>query len=88
MRDGARRGRKRRRTGPPPRAPGALLPISHEIMRNPVMCPDGHSYEKEELEAWLRVKRTSPSPSNPSPPARIFRATTLRQAIEDFGAIE
>ena len=43
MRDGTA-GPQRRRTGPAaPRPRAHFCPISHEIMRNPVMCPDGHS---------------------------------------------
>ncbi len=56
-------------------------------MRDPVVCPDGHSYEKEELLAWLRIRRTSPLTQQPIPDDATFpRNHALRNAIEAFGA--
>ena len=34
--------------------------ITLSVMRDPVIAADGHSYEREALEAWLRSHRTSP----------------------------
>ena len=66
------RPRKRRRAAaeedPAAARPAShFCPISHAIMRDPVVCPDGHSYEKEQLATWLRVKRTSPMTQQPIP---------------------
>ena len=85
------RRRKRKREPddtPPARRPKAhYCPISHEIMRDPVVCPDGHSYEKEQLETWLRVKRTSPLTQQPIPDEAEFpRNHALRDAIERWCA--
>ena len=56
-------------------------------MRDPVVCPDGHSYEKEQLATWLRVKRTSPMTQQPIPEDAAFpRNHALRHAIEAFAA--
>ena len=56
-------------------------------MRDPVVCPDGHSYEKEELLAWLRIRRTSPLTQQPIPADANFpRNHALRNAIEAFSA--
>jgi len=36
-------------------------PITHELMKNPVVTADGHTYEKEAIESWFRSgKKTSP----------------------------
>ena len=31
-----------------------LCPLTHEIMMDPVMCSDGHSYEREAIGQYLR----------------------------------
>jgi hypothetical protein len=41
--------------------PGAFLcPITYDIMSNPVVCSDGHTYERLAIEKWLEKKQTSP----------------------------
>lgn len=40
--------------------PEFRCPITLSVMRDPVIAADGHSYEREALEAWLRSHRTSP----------------------------
>ena len=40
--------------------PEFRCPITLLVMRDPVIAADGHSYEREALEAWLRTHRTSP----------------------------
>ncbi|CAI5466346.1 unnamed protein product [Closterium sp. Yama58-4] len=35
-------------------------PITMGIMENPVLAADGHTYEREAIEQWLRVHHTSP----------------------------
>ena len=85
------RPRKRRRAPSVPAAAARpashFCPISHEIMLDPVVCPDGHSYEKEQLATWLRVKRISPMTQQPIPEDAAFpRNHALRHAIEAFGA--
>ena len=45
-----------------PAAPDAFLcPISQELMTDPVIATDGHSYERGEIEKWFATgKQTSP----------------------------
>lgn len=39
----------------------AICPITKATMEDPVICADGHSYEREAIEAWFaRGHRTSP----------------------------
>lgn len=35
-------------------------PISQEIMKNPVLAKDGHTYEKEVIMDWISRNSTSP----------------------------
>lgn len=40
-------------------------PISHDIMRDPWMDPEGNSYEKDEIFSWLEKNATSPITRKP-----------------------
>ena len=42
-------------------------PITLEVMRDPVMAADGHSYEREAILRWLRGHRTSPLTGRKAP---------------------
>lgn len=35
-------------------------PITRELMRDPVIAADGHTYDREAVEMWLRNHDTSP----------------------------
>mmetsp|Transcript_15948 Transcript_15948/g.29199 ORF Transcript_15948/g.29199 Transcript_15948/m.29199 type:complete len:265 (+) Transcript_15948:242-1036(+) len=37
-----------------------LCPISHELMQEPVVTADGHTYEKRAIERWLKNHASSP----------------------------
>ena len=37
-----------------------LCPITHEVMMDPVIDPDGYTYERAAIEAWIRSHGTSP----------------------------
>lgn len=45
-----------------------VCPISWQIFREPVICNDGYTYERKELEKWFEQNKTKPktfSPKNP-----------------------
>ncbi len=37
-----------------------LCPITHELMTDPVIDPDGNSYERSAIESWLKEQSNSP----------------------------
>lgn len=37
-----------------------ICPITYELMREPVVASDGHTYEKSAIEKWLKTSRVSP----------------------------
>jgi len=37
-----------------------LCPITNEVMDDPVVAMDGHTYEREAIETWFRRRNTSP----------------------------
>jgi len=45
--------------------PFLQCPISHEIMVDPVVAADGHTYEREALARWLSEKSSSPLTGQP-----------------------
>lgn len=52
-----------------------LCPITYELIREPVVAMDGHTYEKSAIEKWLKSNQTSPRSGEPmdtirSPPIR------------------
>lgn len=57
--------------------------ITQEVMVDPVVDPEGHSYERQAIETWLETKETSPVSyiprtsvywwGRPSPAARALR---------------
>ena len=38
-----------------------ICPLTLEIMENPVITADGHTYEREAIALWLQTHNTSPS---------------------------
>ena len=42
-----------------------LCPISLEIMRDPVICKDGHTYERAVILKWLETNSVSPLTRTP-----------------------
>lgn len=42
-------------------------PITRELMRDPVIAADGHTYDREAIEMWLRNHDTSPKVTNETP---------------------
>lgn len=61
----------------------AFCPIAHQIMEDPVVCADGHSYERRFLEAWFaRGNRTSPKTNLPLSHMQLVENIALRNMIE------
>merc|ERR1712045_349656 len=42
-----------------------LCPITRELMTDPVICCDGHTYERAAIEQWLRGNSRSPKTNQP-----------------------
>ena len=63
-------------------------PITHDIMRDPVIAADGHSYEREAIERWLTMHREqnprSPMGAGPLQHRSLQANIALRGAIEQF----
>ena len=58
-------------------------PISRLIMRRPVQLSDGHSYEKKEIEKWLKRSNKSPCTGDTLENTTMTDNFTLRSIIQD-----
>ena len=60
-----------------------LCPITHELMKDPVVCGDGFTYERAAIEAWLRNKKhpVSPMTGEPVDPKAIIPNHSLKSDI-------
>lgn len=61
-----------------------LCPISKEVMRDPVLACDGHSYERRNIERWLREKTTSPLTGAQLDLLILIPNHTLRMSIREY----
>jgi len=63
--------------------PDFVCPISHTLMRDPVLAADGHSYERRMIEEWFaRGSMQSPMPNAYVSNTRVFPEITLKKAIK------
>lgn len=53
-------------------------------MRDPCMASDGHSYDREAIEMWLRTHETSPRTGQPLEHRRILPNHNLKRLIKDL----
>jgi len=64
-----------------------LCPITTEIMINPVIGRDGHTYEKEAIEKWLDNKNTSPITNVVMHKDDLVPNIALRKIIQDSSVL-
>ena len=64
--------------------PSFFCPISMEVMADPVICADGYSYERANIENWLRRSNRSPQTNLPLAHIGIIPNLALRNAIQEF----
>lgn len=60
-----------------------VCPITLNLMRDPVVASDGHSYEAFAIEAWYQVQKTSPITRESLSPTFI-KNRTLKRALESL----
>lgn len=53
-------------------------------MKDPVVASDGHSYEREAIEKWLQIRRTSPKTNLPLSDSVLKPNFALKSIIEDY----
>ena len=64
--------------------PEFLCQISKEIMKDPVLASDGHTYEKANIESYLKQHNKSPVTGEPMQHTFVFPNNSVKQLIEKF----
>ena len=61
-------------------------PITCDMMDDPVICADGHTYDRHAIERWLSQHGTSPKTNARLPSREVISNHNLRSLIEQFRA--
>eukprot|EP00727_Mastigamoeba_balamuthi_P007218 m51a1_g3116 putative wd40 repeat-containing protein (775) ;mRNA; f:170913-174845 len=61
-----------------------VCPITLQIMEDPVVAPDGFTYEREAISKWLAGHCTSPMTGAPMEREPLVNNATMRSAIASF----
>ncbi|KAJ1469842.1 U box, partial [Baffinella frigidus] len=59
-------------------------PISPPVMTDPVFATDGHTYERTEIERWLKSHTTSPLTNEVLPGKDLVPNHNLRSQIREY----
>lgn len=60
-----------------------ICPITYELMRDPVVASDGHTYEKAAIEKWLKNHKISPRSGEPMDSLTIPNIN-IKKLIQDI----
>jgi hypothetical protein len=58
--------------------------LTHGVMQDPVMDPEGNTYERRAIEQWLQVKPESPVTRAPMTSAQLIPNRALKSLIEAY----
>jgi pSer/pThr/pTyr-binding forkhead associated (FHA) protein len=61
-----------------------VCPITFEVMNDPVVGSDGHTYERGAIEKWLRSNSKSPRNGEPLPNKTLVPNLNLKKLIQDL----
>jgi len=70
-----------------PDLPASICPITQDVMEDPVICADGHSYERAAITHWLLGRDTSPSTNAPLPHKNVVPNHALRNLIAEVRGV-
>ena len=84
LREKLREEKRRGEVAPRPDVAQIIVcPISKEIMHDPVITADGHSYDRASIEQWFRLgKRTSPLTGVELPNTDVLPNISLKWSID------
>ncbi len=67
--------------------PAAICPITQELMEDPVVCADGHSYERAAITQWLLSRDTSPCTNTSLLHRNVVPNFALRNLIAELRGV-
>jgi hypothetical protein len=59
-----------------------LCPITHEVMTDPVVSADGHTYEREAIWRWFQTSRKSPVTGQTLPHTELVPNQSVRTLLK------
>ena len=59
-------------------------PITGNIMNDPVVAADGHTYERKAITEWIREHGTSPKTNQPLSPDLLFPNLAMKSQIDTY----
>ncbi len=59
-------------------------PITYELFRDPVLAQDGHTYERQAIEEWIRRNGTSPITREPLAIEHLYPNRTVKELVDAF----
>ena len=63
-----------------------ICSIGFEVMKDPVMCAFGHTFERSNIESWLSISNRCPKTNTELPTLVTIPNHGLRAAIEEYFA--
>jgi len=60
-----------------------ICPITYELLREPVVATDGHTYEKNSIEKWLKTSHISPR-NGETIDSQVIPNYNLKKLIQDM----
>jgi len=67
--------------------PACICPITQDVMEDPVVCADGHSYERAAITQWLLARDTSPCTNAPLLHKNVVPNHALRNLIAEVRGV-
>jgi hypothetical protein len=67
---------------------GFMCPLTMDIMYDPVLDPEGNTYERRAIMEWLRHKRNSPVSRQPLNDKMLIPNNALRETIHELMGTE
>ena len=55
-----------------------------DLMRDPVLAMDGHTYERSEIERWLADHQTSPKTNEALPSKKLYPNHAVKSMVQDY----
>jgi hypothetical protein len=69
---------------PPPIPQDYLCPITQEIMEDPVIASDGHTYERKAISEWLDQNEVSPMTNEALESSQLFANISMKRMIREW----
>ncbi len=63
---------------------GCVCPITGQIFANPVLLPDGHTFEHSAIKEWLQTHSTSPVTNQEVGGCALTPNWAIKKVVEDW----